>query len=110
MKLYNQTSIKCTNKRCQWEGFLPNYFDHKEECEKKIIFCSLLKYGCDWSGKQGEEKKHQQSCTFKPFDRFFEKMEKKIENIEEENRELKSKLEEAKKDIIILKERGIMEF
>ena len=99
MRIYNQTDVKCPNKECSWEGNITLYFQHKESCEKNPVFCSFAKYGCDWSGLQGEEKEHAENCLFKPFKKYFDHIDKKLEESEKNNEFWRTKHAKAEADL-----------
>ena len=106
LRIYQNTVTKCQNKECCWEGLVTKFFEHREVCEKKPLFCNMAKYGCEWSGLQGDEKKHSEICIFKPFKQLFDRIELKLEDSQKEleltQKKLdatQKKLEESEKDI-----------
>lgn len=80
------TSIKCPNNECKWEGFIKDYFYHQEECLEKTIECPYKKFGCNWQGTSVfYMEHHKSSCIFSQFNIYFQKIEKKMEELSEAN-------------------------
>ena len=75
---------------------MPNFFERRDVCEKKTLFCDQAKYGCEWSGLQGDQEKHSEICIFR---QHFDRFENTLEESQKELEITQKKLEDAEKNI-----------
>lgn len=100
------TSIRCSNNECKWEGLIKDYFDHQEECLERTIDCPFKKFGCNWQGTSNfHMEHHKSSCPFLSFQFFFEKIEKNLNELAENNKKNLELIENQNKTIESLNQR-----
>lgn len=80
--------IKCTG--CHL-SFPVMYFEkHQSTCQKIYINCPGTKYGCNWKGQRELlESIHLVDCSFIKISGYLEKLENKINELTDENENLK---------------------
>ncbi|KAK9465969.1 hypothetical protein V1512DRAFT_226893 [Lipomyces arxii] len=83
-------TIRCPD--CLEEFTMSALQDHLGICSDSVLLCPATKFGCRWSGRRDKLSSHTLNCTFASLAPFLEKQEEKIQNLELENRGLRTQL------------------
>lgn len=83
-----ESMVQCPNENCEFIGKRNEYTDHKDICEHEMILCPLHTWGCTKVMRREDADKHIENAV----QTHFMIAEERINDLEIENRNLKTKL------------------
>ncbi|CAG8683035.1 1484_t:CDS:2, partial [Ambispora leptoticha] len=107
---FEEHSDKCPNRivECQYchtsRPFLENDA-HLDECPEKPTQCPHSQFGCSWTGRNADLLVvHNPSCPYEPLKECLEMHKRRTENLEAENMQLRTKIQELTSSVDSLRD------